>query len=151
MLLAFELLLVDEFLAGGQDLVLRLDVSRIRPDRLGLIAAFGARSTATKPAAGAQHLHARGKAFQIALLFVREVDRQCFEFHDAPACHAHSVGQRGGNQVQTTRIDRGRSLSLVAADIRLGLDQRASTAAGFHLHSRHVPPRRDSKYQLISI
>ena len=71
MLLALEFFLVDEFLAGGEDLVLRLDVRRLRSARLGIGFAGG---RATEAAPDPADLQARGKAFEVAFLLVGKVD-----------------------------------------------------------------------------
>ena len=74
MLLALELLLIGKFFPRCENLILRLDVRRIRPGRLG-IGLRRRRSTTGKAAAVSQYLYAGGKTFEVALLFVGEVDR----------------------------------------------------------------------------
>ena len=77
MLLALEFFLVGEFLADGDDLVLRLDVRGVRSARLGIgFAGGGAAEAAPDPA----DLQAGGKAFEVALLLVGKVDGERFRF-----------------------------------------------------------------------
>ena len=71
MLLALPLFLVDEFLAGGEHPVLRLDVRCLRPARLGGGFAGGRATEATPDPAD---LQARGEAFEVAFLLVGKVD-----------------------------------------------------------------------------
>ena len=91
MLLALELFLVDELLAGGCDLVLRLDVRGLRPARLGIRLAGAAAEAAPYPA----DLQAGGKAFEVALLLVGKVDCERFDLHGA---RRSSCGHEGWHQ-----------------------------------------------------
>ena len=71
MLLALELFLVGELLAGRDDPVLRLDMRGIRSARLGIgFAGVAAAEAAPDPA----DLQAGGKAFEVAFLLVGKVD-----------------------------------------------------------------------------
>ena len=71
MLFAFEFLLIGEFLARRDDLVLRLEVRSVRPGRLSVqLAGVGAAEAAPDPA----DLQAGRKTFQIAFLLVGKVD-----------------------------------------------------------------------------
>jgi hypothetical protein len=80
MLLALEFFLVGELLAGGRDLVLRLDMRGIRPGRLNIrLCGASAAEAAPHPA----DLQARGKAFEVALLLVGKVDCKRFDLHGA--------------------------------------------------------------------
>ena len=71
MLLALPLFLVDELLAGGEHAVLRLDVRRFRPARLGV---RFARGSAAEAAPDPADLQARGESFEVAFLLVGKVD-----------------------------------------------------------------------------
>ena len=77
MLFALEFFLVDKLLAGGDDLVLRLDMHGVRSGRLGIGLAGAATETAPDPA----DLQAGRKAFEVALLLVGKVYGQRFDFH----------------------------------------------------------------------
>ena len=77
MLLALPLFLIDELFAGRGDLVLRLDVRRLRSARLGIRLARTAAEAAPDPA----DLQAGGEAFEVALLLVGKVDCERFHFH----------------------------------------------------------------------
>src|SRR6516225_5295570 len=79
MLFALELFLVSKLLAASRDLVLRLEVNRVRPDRFGI--ALGSGTAATEATTDAADLQPRGEALEVALLLVGEVDGYCFEFH----------------------------------------------------------------------
>src|SRR5215471_10993722 len=79
MQLTFEVFLVRKLLAACCDLVLRLDVDRVRPGRLGI--RLG--RAAAKPTADPFDLQPGGEAFEVALLLVGEVDGNCFKFHGA--------------------------------------------------------------------
>ncbi|MGY4295026.1 hypothetical protein ACVWXN_003121 [Bradyrhizobium sp. i1.4.4] len=70
MLVALELLLVGELLAGCDDLVLRLDVDGVGARGLGIGLAGAAAETATDPA----DLQTGREAFEIAFLLVGKVD-----------------------------------------------------------------------------
>ncbi len=70
MLVALELLLVGELLAGCDDLVLRLDVHGVGARGLGIGLAGAAAETATDPA----DLQTGREAFEIAFLLVGKVD-----------------------------------------------------------------------------
>src|SRR3984957_9033157 len=89
MLFALEFFLVGELLAGGQNLVLRLDMRGVRSGRFGV----GVAATRdAQVAADARDLEARHEAFQISLLLIAEIGGHgCFEFHDARARTAKIV------------------------------------------------------------
>ena len=127
MLLALEFFLVGEFLAGGGDLVLRLDVRGIRPARLSVRLAGAAAEAAPDPA----DLQAGGKAFQVALLLVGKIDCRAFR---SSWCATKLLRPRGvastkwGNRAEPRRMAwvPGGPTSFVAAEIHLD-------AAGRHL------------------
>ena len=74
MLLALELLLIGEFLAGGDDAVLRLEPGGVRPDRLGRRRGAAARRRRAGDAfRRLGDLHAGDKTFQVAFLFRVEI------------------------------------------------------------------------------
>src|SRR5437879_1963497 len=75
MLLALEFFRVGELLAGGCDLVLRLDMRGIRSGR------FGIRLAGAEAAPDPADLQAGGKAFEVAFLLVGKVDYERFDFH----------------------------------------------------------------------
>jgi len=77
MLFALEFFLVDKLLAGGNDLVLRLDMHGVGSGRLGI----GFSSAAAEAAPDPADLQARRKAFEVALLLVGKVYGQWFDFH----------------------------------------------------------------------
>jgi hypothetical protein len=80
MLLALPFLLVDEFLAGRDGAILRLEVRRVWSGRLGN--GLG-RPPAAQTFADTADLQPGRKTFQITLLFVGEVDGEGFDFHGA--------------------------------------------------------------------
>ena len=73
MLLALELLLIGEFLAGGDDAVLRLEPGGIGPDRLGRRRGVAAGRCAGHAFRRLGDLHASDKPFQVAFLFRVEI------------------------------------------------------------------------------
>ena len=77
MLLALEFFRVGELLAGGCDLVLRLDVRGIRSGRFGVCFTGVAAKAAPDPA----DLQTGGEAFEVALLLIGKVDCERFDFH----------------------------------------------------------------------
>src|ERR1700761_3304420 len=79
MFLALELLLVCEFLAGGDDLVLRTDVRDLRSGRLGT----GFRGCTAKPTADLTDLQAGRETLEITLLLVGEIDWEGVNLHGA--------------------------------------------------------------------
>src|SRR6185437_12674082 len=83
MLLALELLLVHELLARRRDLVLRLNMRRLRPRRLGI--GLAGRSRATEIAADATDLETRHEAIEVTLLLVAEIAGVGwgFDFHNS--------------------------------------------------------------------
>ena len=78
MLLALELLLVDELFAGGQNLILRLDMRRLRASGLGT--GLGA---ATQAAPDLADLQAGRETFEVALLLVGKFDGEGVDLHGA--------------------------------------------------------------------
>jgi hypothetical protein len=92
MLLALELFLVGEFLAGGCELVLRLDVRGIRPARLSARLAGVSRQ---RPRPTRLICRPGGKAFEVALLLVGKVDCERFDLHGA---RRSSCGHEGWHQ-----------------------------------------------------
>src|SRR5258705_8877221 len=79
MFLALEFFLIGEFLARGDDLVLRLDMGGFRSGRLGIRLT---RAAAAKTASDPADLQSRGKAFEVAFLLVGKVDCKSLDFHD---------------------------------------------------------------------
>src|SRR5436309_9155974 len=87
MLLAFEFFLVGEFFATRDDPILCLDMRGLRSGRFG---ADVCPCAAAKTAADAADLQAGRKTFEIALLFIAEVDGERFDFHvqrRSSCCH----------------------------------------------------------------
>ena len=78
MLLALELLLVDELFAGGQNLILRLEVRGLRASGLGI--GLGA---ATQAAPDLADLQAGRETFEVALLLVGKFDGEGVDLHGA--------------------------------------------------------------------
>ncbi len=76
MLLALELLLVDELFARGQNLVLRLDVRGLRANGLGI----GLRA-ATQAAPDLADLQAGRETFEVTLLLVGKLDGEGVDLH----------------------------------------------------------------------
>ena len=100
MLLALEFFLVGELLAGGCDLVLRLDMRGIRPGRFGIrLAGVAAAEAAPHPA----DLQAGGKAFEVAFLLVGKIDCKRFDLHGA---RRSSCGHEGWHQRSGMRPPR---------------------------------------------
>src|ERR1700676_3842488 len=71
MFFALEFLLIREFFAGRGDLVLRLDMRRVRSGGFSVGFACG---SATKTAPDLADLQAGGKTFKVAFLLVGKVD-----------------------------------------------------------------------------
>src|SRR5262249_26573967 len=80
MQLAFEFLLICELSAGGHYPVLRLDMDRVRTDRLGRTS--GPRSL---PAPGSRCLEPGPRPFEVALLLWCEIARHHAAFRSASA------------------------------------------------------------------
>ena len=95
MFVAFEFFLIGEFLAGRSNLVLRLEMRRIRSAWIGICLAG---SAAAKAAPDPADLQAGGETFKVAFLLVGEVDGNGFDFHGArrSSCGHNRWHQRMG-------------------------------------------------------
>ena len=134
MLLALPLLLIDKLLTGSRGAILCLDMRGIRPCRLGIGLAS---RTAAKPLADAADLQARRKAFEIALLLVREVDGNRFDFHAATKL----LRGNGMGRTRPLRISRPLLAGLSGSTVRSASLLRISIwMAGRH---QRVPAVRD--------
>src|SRR3954469_14419363 len=89
-----------------------------------------ARCTRAEAASGTADLQARAKTFEVALLLVREVDGEGFDFHilrRSSCCHHVAQRETDCDRAEIERFPKSGPTSLVAAEVH-----RGRTPAGIH-------------------
>ena len=139
MLLALELLLIGEFLAGGEDAVLRLEPGGIGPDRLGRRRGGPARRRRRNAFRRLGDLHAGDEPFQVALLFGVEI-AGLFGGSGLEVSLAHSAGTCVG---AVERRGRGGARLVGEVERKPGKDEAADQIAERDRYLIPQPPFAD--------